>query len=220
MRASFIFSEVFTGLRRNITMTIAMILTTAISLGLFGGGLLVVQMAGKTQQIFLDRVEVQIFLTDDISATDADCAQETCATLRSDLEKRTSIIARAQQIIGQGQSVRAVAPQILSMNPIDSQSMMTSRLSTLLSTMGVDLSKIQVNQFSSSMVSSLVMRSEADFAFSSVTTDELMNIFIGMIQRERFRVESVNIERNAETNTLQGQFHAIHFSQVTNAEEE
>ncbi|OZC69009.1 cell division protein FtsX [Rhodococcus sp. 06-418-5] len=93
MRASFIFSEVLTGLRRNITMTIAMILTTAISLGLFGGGLLVVQMAGKTQQIFLDRVEVQIFLTDDISASDADCAQETCATLRSDLENTPSVVS-------------------------------------------------------------------------------------------------------------------------------
>ncbi|MDV8020635.1 MULTISPECIES: permease-like cell division protein FtsX [Nocardiaceae] len=93
MRASFIFSEVLTGLRRNITMTIAMILTTAISLGLFGGGLLVVQMAGKTQQIFLDRVEVQIFLTDDISASDADCAQETCATLRSDLESTPSVVS-------------------------------------------------------------------------------------------------------------------------------
>ncbi|MGF0309568.1 permease-like cell division protein FtsX [Rhodococcus sp. IEGM1428] len=93
MRASFIFSEVLTGLRRNITMTVAMILTTAISLGLFGGGLLVVQMAGKTQQIFLDRVEVQIFLTDDISATDADCAQETCATLRSDLENTPSVVS-------------------------------------------------------------------------------------------------------------------------------
>ncbi|MGB2722232.1 MAG: permease-like cell division protein FtsX [Rhodococcus sp. (in: high G+C Gram-positive bacteria)] len=93
MRASFIFSEVFTGLRRNITMTVAMILTTAISLGLFGGGLLVVQMAGKTQQIFLDRVEVQIFLTDDISATDPDCAQETCATLRSDLDNTPSVVS-------------------------------------------------------------------------------------------------------------------------------
>ena len=93
MRASFIFSEVFTGLRRNITMTIAMILTTAISLGLFGGGLLVVQMAGKTQQIFLDRVEVQLFLTDDISATDPDCAQETCATLRSDLDNTPSVVS-------------------------------------------------------------------------------------------------------------------------------
>ncbi|AYJ49312.1 permease-like cell division protein FtsX [Rhodococcus sp. P1Y] len=93
MRASFIFSEVLTGLRRNITMTIAMILTTAISLGLFGGGLLVVQMAGKTQQIFLDRVEVQIFLTDDISATDADCAEETCRTIRTDLEQTPSVVS-------------------------------------------------------------------------------------------------------------------------------
>lgn len=93
MRASFIFSEVLTGLRRNITMTIAMILTTAISLGLFGGGLLVVQMAGKTQQIFLDRVEVQIFLTDDISATDADCAEGTCRTIRTDLEQTPSVVS-------------------------------------------------------------------------------------------------------------------------------
>ena len=68
-------------------------MTTAISLGLFGGGLLVVQMAGKTQQIFLDRVEVQIFLTDDISASDPDCTQETCATLRSDLENTPSVVS-------------------------------------------------------------------------------------------------------------------------------
>ncbi|QNG19359.1 ABC transporter permease [Rhodococcus triatomae] len=93
MRASFIFSEVLTGLRRNITMTIAMILTTAISLGLFGSGLLVVQMAGKTQQIFLDRVEVQLFLTDDISSADPDCESDTCRTLRTELESEPSVVS-------------------------------------------------------------------------------------------------------------------------------
>ncbi|GAF51243.1 permease-like cell division protein FtsX [Rhodococcus wratislaviensis] len=93
MRASFIFSEVLTGLRRNVTMTIAMILTTAISLGLFGSGLLVVQMAGKTQQIFLDRVEVQIFLTDDISTSDPDCEGEICKTLRTELEETPSVVS-------------------------------------------------------------------------------------------------------------------------------
>ncbi|AHK30297.1 cell division protein FtsX [Rhodococcus opacus PD630] len=93
MRASFIFSEVLTGLRRNVTMTIAMILTTAISLGLFGSGLLVVQMAGKTQQIFLDRVEVQIFLTDDISTSDPGCEGEICKTLRTELEETPSVVS-------------------------------------------------------------------------------------------------------------------------------
>ena len=45
MRFGFLLNEVWTGLRRNVTMTIAMILTTAISIGLFGGGLLVVRLA-------------------------------------------------------------------------------------------------------------------------------------------------------------------------------
>ncbi|SDD79436.1 permease-like cell division protein FtsX [Rhodococcus tukisamuensis] len=93
MRASFIFGEVLTGLRRNLTMTIAMILTTAISLALFGGGLLVVQMAGKTQQIFLDRVEVQIFLTDDVSVSDPGCTQDLCRNLRADLENTDSVVS-------------------------------------------------------------------------------------------------------------------------------
>ncbi|NGP04056.1 ABC transporter permease [Rhodococcus sp. 14C212] len=93
MRASFILSEVVTGLRRNLTMTVAMILTTAISLGLFGAGLLVVQMADKTQQIFLDRVEVQVFLTDDISTLDPDCEQDICRTLRSDLENTPAVVS-------------------------------------------------------------------------------------------------------------------------------
>lgn len=92
MRASFLFSEVVTGLRRNLTMTIAMVLTTAISLGLFGAGLLVVQVAGKTQKIFLDRVEVQVFLTEDISAMDPDCAQDICRNLRADLENTDDVV--------------------------------------------------------------------------------------------------------------------------------
>jgi cell division transport system permease protein len=41
MRATFVASEVGTGLRRNLTMTIAVIITVAVSLGLFGASLLV-----------------------------------------------------------------------------------------------------------------------------------------------------------------------------------
>ncbi len=86
MRASFVLSEVFTGLRRNITMTIAMIITTAISLGLLGAGLLVVQMTNKTEQIYFDRVEVAVFLTNDVSTDDPGCTGPICADLRTQLQ--------------------------------------------------------------------------------------------------------------------------------------
>ena len=91
MRFSFLFNEVLTGFRRNVTMTVAMILTTAISLGLLGGGLLVGLLANHSREIYLDRVETQVFLTNDISANDMNCETPPCKALREKLEKRTDV---------------------------------------------------------------------------------------------------------------------------------
>ncbi|RJQ80717.1 ABC transporter permease [Pseudonocardiaceae bacterium YIM PH 21723] len=86
MRASFVFSEVITGLRRNVTMTIAMIITTMISLMLLGSGLLVVRMIDNMQTRFSDKTEVVIYLTNDVSAGDPKCQKDPCSGLRKALE--------------------------------------------------------------------------------------------------------------------------------------
>ena len=91
MRASFVFSEVINGLRRNITMTVAMILTTAISLGLLGGGLLIVRTIDKMQSIFLNQLQVAVNLTDDISANDTNCTQSLCQGLKAQLESTPGV---------------------------------------------------------------------------------------------------------------------------------
>lgn len=72
-------------------MTIAMILTTAISIGLFGGGLLVVRLADNSKDIYLDRVESQVFLTPEVSANDPTCDEDPCQSLRTQLEERTDV---------------------------------------------------------------------------------------------------------------------------------
>src|SRR5919106_1465498 len=86
MRSDFVAREVFTGLRRNVMMTIAMVLTTAISLGLVGTGLLAVRTIDRTEQLYSDRFEVQVTLTADVSVSDGDCSQSICAGLRERLE--------------------------------------------------------------------------------------------------------------------------------------
>jgi cell division transport system permease protein len=91
VRFGFLLNEVLTGLRRNVTMTVAMILTTAISIGLFGGGLLVVGLADDSRAIYLDRVETQVFLTDDVSANDASCSANPCKALRENIERRQDV---------------------------------------------------------------------------------------------------------------------------------
>ena len=91
MRAGFLVNEVYSGLRRNVTMTIAMILTTAISIGLFGGGLLVIQLANQSRNIYLDRVESQVFLNNDVSANDPTCDADACKALRAQIEARDDV---------------------------------------------------------------------------------------------------------------------------------
>jgi cell division transport system permease protein len=91
VRLGFLLNEVWTGLRRNVTMTIAMILTTAISIGLFGGGLLVVRLADNSRAIYLDRVESQVFLTNDVSANDPTCDADPCKSLRQKIEDRDDV---------------------------------------------------------------------------------------------------------------------------------
>ncbi|HTY30756.1 permease-like cell division protein FtsX [Mycobacterium sp.] len=93
MRFGFLLNEVLTGLRRNVTMTAAMILTTAISIGLFGGGLLVVRLADNSREIYLDRVETQVFLTEDISANDPTCSSDPCKALRNKIDARQDVKA-------------------------------------------------------------------------------------------------------------------------------
>ena len=91
MRASFVFSEVVNGLRRNVTMTIAMILTTAISVGLLGGGLLVVRLIDGIQQTYQGQVEVSVFMNDDVSANDPSCSQQECAQVKQQLESASGV---------------------------------------------------------------------------------------------------------------------------------
>lgn len=91
VRFGFLFNEVLAGLRRNVTMTVAMILTTAISIGLFGGGLLVVRLADSSRMIYLDRVETQVFLTDEAAGEDPNCERELCRDLRDRIEARDDV---------------------------------------------------------------------------------------------------------------------------------
>src|SRR3954453_13566296 len=67
MRVNFVFSEGAIGLRPNVTMTGAMGLTTPISLALFGAGLLLAKEVGQMKQFYADKVEVSIFLQDNVT---------------------------------------------------------------------------------------------------------------------------------------------------------
>ncbi len=67
MLISQILSELGTGLRRNVSMTISLVVTTFVSLTLVGFGALVIMQTDKTEQFFGDRLQLQVTLCSDSS---------------------------------------------------------------------------------------------------------------------------------------------------------
>src|ERR1700709_451096 len=62
MRANFVLTGVPTGIRRNLTMTIALVLSTAIALSFVGASLLANREIGKFRSKYEDKINVSIYL--------------------------------------------------------------------------------------------------------------------------------------------------------------
>ena len=63
MRLKYVLSEVMVGLWRNVTMTIAMIITMAVSLTLLGASLLLYQQVDRMKAVYNEEVEVSMFFS-------------------------------------------------------------------------------------------------------------------------------------------------------------
>ncbi|MEU6067345.1 MULTISPECIES: permease-like cell division protein FtsX [Streptomyces] len=97
MRAQFVLSEIGVGLRRNLTMTFAVIVSVALSLALFGGSLLMSDQVSTMKGYWYDKVNVSIFLCNKSDAdSDPNCAkgavtEDQKKQIRSDLKKMSVV---------------------------------------------------------------------------------------------------------------------------------
>ena len=117
-RWRYLFSEVFIGLRRNLLMTFATVLTVTVTLTMVGASLLVQRQVDLAQRVLYADVEVSIFLTDSITP-------EQQATLESDLraqpvvsevifESKEQAFANAQEIFaGDPLILEGLTPEVL-----------------------------------------------------------------------------------------------------------
>lgn len=81
MRAKYVMSEVFLGLWRNISMTVAMIITMAVSLSMLGAGLLMYQQVDLIEEYYQTNLEVVMYLDQDL---DEEVRDQLHADLRQD----------------------------------------------------------------------------------------------------------------------------------------
>lgn len=90
------------GLRRNITMALAVVLCTAVSLALLGVGLIAQRQVSITSDYLSGRVELAVFLTDTITPAQRDQLQQELTTdpavAHLDYESKDAAFAKYKQL--------------------------------------------------------------------------------------------------------------------------
>ena len=66
MRANFVLSGVAAGIRRNVTMTVALVLSTAIALGFVGAAILANTEITRFRTTYEDKLNVSVYLCTDL----------------------------------------------------------------------------------------------------------------------------------------------------------
>jgi cell division transport system permease protein len=103
MRASFVLSGVATGVRRNLTMTVALVLSTSIALGFVGAAILTNIEIGRFKTVYESKLNVSVFLCTnnayDQQVLDATTAHQvpnpTCAKGQTTSAEQTQAIGTA-----------------------------------------------------------------------------------------------------------------------------
>lgn len=96
MRAEFVLSEIRTGLRRNLTLTVAVITTTAVCLMTLGMGLLIGQEVNTVRGFFYGKLEVVVFLDKTVSPDQKTAIEAALAPEQTPEVKRWEFETKAQ----------------------------------------------------------------------------------------------------------------------------
>src|SRR5262245_44331857 len=115
MRAKYVLSEVMVGLWRNVTMTVAMTITMAVSLTMLGASVVMYHQVDLMKKAFLSNVQVSIFLKTTVTP---DQTQLLSTKIKGDsrissvqfLDQTASYNQFKQQMAGDPQLLQSITP--------------------------------------------------------------------------------------------------------------
>ncbi|MEU7930869.1 permease-like cell division protein FtsX [Micromonospora echinofusca] len=117
MRVKYVLSEVLVGLWRNVTMTIAMIITMAVSLTMLGASGLMYRQVDDMKDLYYKNIQVSIFLDQEVSPEQRDALD---AKLKGDPLVKEVIYVNKDEAYKRFQEMFQDAPDLLSAVKADS----------------------------------------------------------------------------------------------------
>src|ERR1700742_1211502 len=117
-RLKYVLNEVLVGLWRNVTMTVAMIITLSVSLTLLGASVLMYLQVDRMKTFYYGEIEVSIFLREDITDAQSQAYLKTInnspLVARKKFESRQQAFTKFKQLWADSpEFIKSVGPDSL-----------------------------------------------------------------------------------------------------------
>lgn len=117
MRVKYVLNEVLVGLWRNVTMTVAMIITITVSLGMLGASVLMYMQVDRMKDFYYGEIEVSIFLADNVTDAQISAMDQK---LKSDPLVKTADHETKEQALDRFKELYADSPDFVNAVNADS----------------------------------------------------------------------------------------------------
>lgn len=131
------------------------------------------------------------------------------------VEIKKQIIEQVKHFTKNKQELSNVASEYLSTSVILTQDDLNNKIRTNLTGANIDQTKVSLLNFTPISTTSSIAKIEAVLSFKDFGTLDLSNFLNSLTSIEKFKIVSINLEKNISTNLLQGEISLIHLGKNT-----
>lgn len=130
--------------------------------------------------------------------------------LKKEIEIKKQIVEQVEVMNSSNQTLATVSQDSVALTSIARQNDLENRIRNILSISGIDQQKVNVTDFSQASTSSSITKINATLNFSKFGTQDFSKFLRALIDRERFKIYDIEINRNQSNDLLDGTISVMH----------
>ncbi|AUN97959.1 hypothetical protein DOM21_11470 [Bacteriovorax stolpii] len=129
---------------------------------------------------------------------------------RKAIETKKQIMDQIALFDGNKNTLNNISANYLAPSSIMGQDDLDNRMRNILSQSSIDQTKVNISNFTQNSISSSINKTEAELVFQGFGTSDFSNFMRALVDQERFKILKINLNKNNETNLLQGTISLMH----------
>lgn len=129
---------------------------------------------------------------------------------KKNLEVKNQILEQIATLNGNRDTLNTVSSNYVSPTPINGREDLESKIVNMISTSGIEQTKVHVVNFSQLSTSNTISKVEAMINFRNFGTQDFSNFMRALVEQEKFKIKKIDLNKDSNTNLLSGEVSLLH----------